>query len=149
MAKYLMVGGNPLGHEEAFAPETHSGKILRKIVQELNLNAEYFDLWTNQEEENKGVISEEKGLALVDFYQNSWQIIALGTFVFTAIRLSRWKYLCELDVHRIIYLPHPASRNPRDIAKLKYGLEDLEKLAEHGSESIVFQDILPAKMGST
>jgi CO dehydrogenase nickel-insertion accessory protein CooC1 len=47
------------GFEEPFHPKTTSGRILRKIVNELKINPIYFDLWRTKEEENSRKLSSK------------------------------------------------------------------------------------------
>lgn len=114
--KVLLIGGYPRGHERPFDPATVSGKRLRRMVEEVGLDAGYLDLWESEQEERKGKI-DRYTLSVINHHQsNAVRCVALG----------RWIQKC-LTAHGITvpYLPHPASRRRVDREKLREGLEML------------------------
>lgn len=46
----ILISGYPKGYSEPFHIKTTSGRILRKIVSELQLESVYFDLWNSKED---------------------------------------------------------------------------------------------------
>jgi hypothetical protein len=112
--KLVLIGGHPKGYEEPFHIKTKSGRILRKITDELRLNPLFFDLWDNQAEEDSRTLKGDTKKKLEEFTENKFVIIALGRYIEKVIIDSGYK---------CIYLPHPASRDAKYLKKLKCGLE--------------------------
>ncbi len=115
--KIVLIGGHPKGFNIPFHVKTKSGKILRKITNELKLNPIFFDLWENQKEENSRVITNLKNKKLVNFIKNDYSLIALGRYIEKAVVNEGYK--CA-------YLPHPASRDTKYLKILKNGLAKLK-----------------------
>lgn len=114
--KIVLIGGHPKGFKEPFDIKTKSGRILRKITSELNINPIFFDLWNDQKEEDARVISKKTHKELSDFVKKDYILIALGRYIEKAIIDSG--YQCK-------YLPHPASRDYKYIKLLKQGLKNV------------------------
>ena len=114
MPKLLLIGGYPKGFAEPFHPATKSGRILRDILRRNNIEAEFLDLWNNENEEKKSEIRSNKIVEILEFKENGFEIIALGKHVHNCI--SRQSNI------PIRYLPHPASRKTKDRRKLEAGL---------------------------
>jgi hypothetical protein len=120
--KVLLIGGYPKYSLEPFSELTVSGSRLRKMVDELGLEAEYFDLWKNRAEELDGTVSDETLNRLREFIAQGYTLVALGGWVQERLR----KY----DPGRkIVGLPHPASRRRVDLVRLK---ESLRLLRDKG-----------------
>ena len=112
--KLVLVGGHPKGYSEPFSRETHSGKILHSILDDLHIKPVLIDIYTDESAEKRDYIEPqiiEKLKALSGFCK----IVALGRFVYVA--------LLKRGIHAI-YLPHPASRG-RYVGVLKRRLEIL------------------------
>lgn len=112
--KIILVGGHPKGFDEPFHPKTASGRILRKIVQELKMSPVFFDLWKNQQEEDSRIISEEIIKKLLKYEKSGYQIISLGRYI--------EKALSDNNINSY-YLPHPASRDRKYVDILRSGLK--------------------------
>jgi hypothetical protein len=112
--KIVLVGGHPKGFPEPFNIKTKSGKVLRKIVSDIDIDPIFFDLWENQEQQDNGIISSEIKEKIKVFNKNGYIIVALGRFAEKALNES------SLDCN---YLPHPASRDAKFIKQLKSGLK--------------------------
>jgi len=54
--KIVLIGGYPKGFDEPFHIKTKSGKILRKITNDLNMNPIFFDLFIKYWPNYKGKI---------------------------------------------------------------------------------------------
>jgi hypothetical protein len=115
--KIVLIGGHPKGFEEPFDIRTKSGKILRKITSELNIDPIFFDLWNNQKEEDTRIISSSTHKKLSNFIKNGYTLIVLGRYIEKAVTDSGYK--CK-------YLPHPASRDHKYIGLLRQGLMELK-----------------------
>ena len=80
--RLLFVGGHPKGHDEAFSVKTHSGRMLRGIVgllqADYDFDADYFDVWENQREEDRGEIYPSEIVALRRWAGEGVHIIPLG-----------------------------------------------------------------------
>ena len=116
--KCLLIGGYPKGHERPFDSRTLSGQRLRRMVEEVGLDASYLDLWTTEQDERKGEI-DPFIISIIKHHQhNGVQCIALG----------RWVQECLVSHGLALrYLPHPASRRRVDREKLRTGLERFSK----------------------
>jgi alkanesulfonate monooxygenase SsuD/methylene tetrahydromethanopterin reductase-like flavin-dependent oxidoreductase (luciferase family) len=120
--KLLLVGGNPKGYEEAFDPETLSGRRLRAIVKQVGADAEYLDLWADAKEEREESFSEEKFWKIwVAEYEDGRTVIGLGRKVAKA--LEHWSFMGPRPFD-FVPLPHPASRRPIDWKRLREGLAE-------------------------
>ncbi|HDL02275.1 MAG TPA: hypothetical protein ENH20_00400 [Candidatus Pacearchaeota archaeon] len=108
----LLIGGYPKGHDIPFHPNTRSGKILRKIIKENNLNPKIINLWENDKQEKTAIIST-KIIDSINLLKPNHHIVALGRWQKKA--LIKHKIKCT-------YLPHPASWQPLDRPKLIKGL---------------------------
>jgi hypothetical protein len=115
--KIVLIGGHPKGFKEPFDIRTKSGKILRKMTSELNINPVFFDLWDNQKEEDTRIISPATHKKLSSFVKKDYTLIVLGRYIEKAVTDSG--YECK-------YLPHPASRDHKYIKLLKQGLANLK-----------------------
>lgn len=124
----ILVGGNPLGYSIPFHPETKSGKVLRGIVKEVGLNAQYFDIWKNPKQEYESLLDSDILRRLIRYQKAGWTIVALGSKVQAAMKQytrwseDRWDYENTLSY---VSLPHPAARRPEDIVKLREGLLEI------------------------
>lgn len=116
--KIVLIGGYPKGFSEPFHPKTTSGRILRKIVDELKINPVYFDLWNNKQEEDSRKLSNKTKNNLLEFNKNQYTLISLGRYI--------EKVLTDNNINSI-YLPHPASRDKKYVELLKSGLNDIIK----------------------
>lgn len=114
--KIILIGGHPKGYEEPFHPKTVSGRILRKIVDEVNINPIYFDLWKNQEEEDSRILSKDIINELNNFIKKKYILISLGKYIEKTLKDN------GIDSK---YLPHPASRDKKYVEVLKEGLRNL------------------------
>lgn len=117
--KIVLIGGHPKGFDEPFDVRTRSGKILRKITDELRIKPIFFDLWRNQAEMEAGKIEYAVINRLIKFKKSKHTLIALGRFTEIALRES------EIECK---YLPHPASRDAKYIKQLRDGLAILSTL---------------------
>lgn len=115
--KIVLIGGYPNGFDIPFHPKTRSGMRLRKIVQGLNINPIYFDLWTNEKEENERILLKATKKSLDAFARENTKMIALGRYIEEFLIKNNYK--CE-------YLPHPASRDKKFITQLEVGLARLK-----------------------
>jgi hypothetical protein len=111
----LLIGGYPKGYDIPFHKKTRSGKILRKIIEENKINAKLLNLWGNEEQETKAIISQEI-INQINSFRKTHHIVALGRHQEKA--LIKHKTKCT-------YLPHPASWQPQDRKKLTEGLINL------------------------
>lgn len=118
MKKIVLIGGYPKGFSEPFHIKTKSGKILRKIADDLKICPIFFDLWNNQKEEDSRKLKPSVKNKLDEFKRNNHILIALGRYIEKAMNDN--KYSC-------IYLPHPASRDKKYITVLKNGLAKISK----------------------
>lgn len=116
MEKIVLIGGYPKGFDEPFHIKTKSGRVLKKILGELKINPELFNLWRNQKEEDSRIFSKSTKSSLDNYRHREYKIIALGRYIEKALKDNNYK--CE-------YLPHPASRDIKYIKALKEGLSDL------------------------
>lgn len=114
--KVLFIGGYPRGHERPFDPATLSGKRLRRMVEEIGLDAGYLDLWESEQEERQGKIDNYTISVINHHRSHSAHCVALGRWV------QKCLATCGVTVP---YLPHPASRRRVDREKLRKGLESL------------------------
>lgn len=112
--KIVLIGGYPKGFNEPFHPKTTSGRILRKIVGELELKPSYFDLWKNEQEECSRQLSAEIIIKLKEFERKKYTLISLGRYIEKVLTDNKIKS------H---YLPHPASRDKKYVELLKSGLK--------------------------
>lgn len=115
----VLIGGYPKGFHEAFHIKTKSGKVLRGILNKLDFKPVLFNLWKNQEEENARVLKDFTKKQLNEFIKNDFVLIALGRYIEKSLRDN------QFDCY---YLPHPASRNIKDIKTLEKGLLKLSSL---------------------
>ncbi|MEI6528543.1 MAG: hypothetical protein WCO10_02630 [bacterium] len=109
----VLIGGHPKGYEIPFHPKTRSGKIIRKLANEIGIEPEYFDLWDNQKEEDSRVLSSKTLKRLKKIQRDKTRIIALGRYIEKVLIDNG--YGCH-------YLPHPASRDKKYLEILKKGL---------------------------
>lgn len=112
--KLLLIGGYPKGYDEPFHIKTVSGRILRKIVHELDFEPVYFDLWKTKEEEDSRILDISTKNKLKKFKSDGYILISLGKYI--------EKVLTENDIDSE-YLPHPASRDKKYIDMLRAGLK--------------------------
>ncbi len=126
LMKALLVGGNPEGYTQPFDERTRSGRVLRKIVREVGLDAMYLDLFPNPRDEQKGHVTNSK-LWKITFegFDNGREIVALGHFVVLAIKRNE-RHFPQILPH-LVYLPHPACRNKAAIERLRTGLRTIAK----------------------
>ena len=114
----LLIGGYPKGYDVPFHPDTRSGKILRKIILEHNIDAKIMDIWDDEEQEKAAVIYSDI-IDVISDASGDCHIVALGRWVENA--LIRHNIKC-------IYLPHPASWQPNDRPRLISGLIELNSV---------------------
>jgi len=107
----VLIGGNPKGFNEAFHPNTFSGKRLRRLLTELDLNCKLCDMTKNTND----VPSPQEITKLKKELQGC-KIVFLGRFVERHLR----KHFPDG-----VYLPHPASRRKTDLQRLEDGLRNL------------------------
>lgn len=113
----LLVGGYPKGHIIPFDFKTHSGRILRTMLDRIGRDPVIIDLWNSAEEEKAGIVSEEKRAMIATCLEVEGRVIALGKHVHERLRF----YFANEE--RIEYLPHPASRRKASLEKLEAGLK--------------------------
>jgi hypothetical protein len=114
----ILIGGYPKDYSEPFHIKTTSGRILRKIVSELQLKPVYFDLWNSKEEEDSRAISVETIKKLNKFKSKGCRLISLGRYIEKALSDNGIKSE---------YLSHPASRDKKYIVVLRNGLARIQK----------------------
>lgn len=114
--KIALIGGYPKGFYEPFHIKTTSGRILRKIVNELRIEPIYFDLWETKEEEDLGKLSTKTKRKLREFEKGGYILISLGKYI--------EKVLIDNNI-KSQYLPHPASRDKKYIDILKSGIKSV------------------------
>jgi len=117
MKKVVLIGGHPKGYDKPFHIKTKSGKVLRKILNDLNINSEIFNLCRNQFEEDSRVLSKYKKVKIKKYANEKYKVVALGRYIEKVIKDSGFN--CE-------YLPHPASRDKKYINQLRNGLSKLK-----------------------
>lgn len=119
--KALLVGGNPRGHRIPFHPKTRSGRILRRLVQETNLDVKYLNLFPNPNAEKRGYVPD-KVLWKIAFegFEEGRTVVALGRVVQAAIKRNHSHFPQALPP--ILYLPHPACRSKAAMRRLRAGL---------------------------
>jgi len=113
MKKIILIGGYPKGFAEPFHVKTRSGKILRKITDDLKISPIFFDLWNNKKEENSRKLKLVTKKKLIKFIGKDYILVALGRYI--------EKVLVGKNIS-CFYLPHPASRDKKYIYALKSGL---------------------------
>ncbi len=113
MKKLILIGGHPKGFSEPFHIKTRSGKILRKITDDLKIRPVFFDLWDNQQDEDSRILKTSTKNKLSKFIKDKYILVALGRYIEKAI--TDGGYSCT-------YLPHPASRDKKYVNDLKKGL---------------------------
>ncbi len=111
--KLVLIGGYPKSFEEPFHIKTRSGRVLRKITDDLNIKPEFFDLWKNKKEEGARVLSNKTISRLKKLITSDYKLVALGRYMEEA--LIKNNLVCE-------YLPHPASRDKKFLLQLQNGL---------------------------
>ncbi|MEX2436795.1 MAG: hypothetical protein WD471_01365 [Candidatus Paceibacterota bacterium] len=116
--KLVLIGGYPKGFDEPFHIKTTSGRILRKIVDEVELDPIYFDLWSNKKEEDSRVISNKTKKKLKEFESKGYTLVSLGRYI--------EKVLLDNKI-KSHYLPHPASRDKKYVDLLREGLRSKRK----------------------
>ncbi|MDG6918299.1 MAG: hypothetical protein JRN62_02530 [Nitrososphaerota archaeon] len=121
MSSALLVGGYPKGHAEPFHPKTLSGARLRHIVADLELDAQYYDVWANARQEEAKHVSSRAAARIKKAHKEGRVIVALGRHVFGA--LTGCPGLAGIP---IIYLPHPACRTIGDLLALRNGLREIK-----------------------
>jgi len=112
--KIVLIGGYPKGFEEPFHIKTRSGRVLHKIVDNLEITPKFFDLWTNKEEEDSRILPNNTILTLKKLITDGYILIALGKYIEKT--LIENNFVCE-------YLPHPASRDKKFLIRLQNGLK--------------------------
>lgn len=126
--KTILIGGYPKGFDEPFHIKTTSGRILRKIVDEINaekprvkshkkglfIDPIYFDLWKTKVEEDARKLDPKIKKQLQKFISDGYLLISLGKYI--------EKVLTDNGIISE-YLPHPASRDKKYIDILKAGLK--------------------------
>ena len=113
----ILIGGHPKGFEKPFHAKTKSGRVLRKMIGEPTKDVfQFFDLWENQKQQDKGKVDKLVKRKLNNFLKKNHTLVALGKFTETA--------LVENGI-KCTYLPHPASRRQKDVLKLKKNLKKL------------------------
>ncbi len=117
--KIILIGGYPKGYNEPFHIKTKSGKILRKITEDLKICPTFFDLWDTQKEEESRKLKNSTKNKLSKFIKNNCRLIALGRYIEKAVTNNGYK--CT-------YLPHPASRDKKYVNILKKGLKEIAKI---------------------
>lgn len=107
--RLFFIGGQPKGEPEPFSVNTHSGRILRRIVAELkefyDFDVQYFDLWKTEKEETVGRISALRRRVLTEKMRAGWHIVPLGHYVHERLQRAKWAF---------DYYPHPA-RNGKQL----------------------------------
>lgn len=116
MNKIVLIGGYPKGYDEPFHIKTTSGRVIRKIVDELKIDPIYFDLWDSKEEEDSRKLGVKTKKKLLEFEQQKFVLISLGKYI--------EKVLTENKI-TTQYLPHPASRDKKYVEMLKVGLKSI------------------------
>jgi len=111
--KIVLIGGYPKGFKEPFHIKTKSGRVLHKITDDLNIKPEFFDLWKNKEEEDARVLSNKTISMLKKLITSDYKLVALGRYIEEV--LIKNNLICE-------YLPHPASRDKKNLLQLQNGL---------------------------
>jgi hypothetical protein len=125
----VLIGGYAKCFPEPFSGSTHSGKLLRKMVSDVGLgDVIFFDLWESERQERVGYVFTETRRRLLEYQKEGRQLVALGLRVFNALAV------CE-ELREVIYFPHPASRRPEDLRRLKKGLERLKRIQDGGMTS--------------
>lgn len=120
MQQIVLIGGHPNGLEYPFHETTRSGKIIRKLVEKLEITDKviYFDIWRDQKEEDTGIIQDfAVSMKLHEFICKNYILVALGVKVRKAMRYE------EIDT---VNLPHPTSRTRTLRLQLEKGLEKLK-----------------------
>ena len=135
--KILFVGGNPKGWDEPFDLRTHSGQVLRGIVNELGIDAHYLDLWDNPEMEEKyPKVTKAKYREIYEEVEDGYLAVPLGRKVKRAImECDAWFSPFPITVFIKTFLPHPASRRAADIKALKDGLASISTAKSTPKES--------------
>lgn len=103
--KSLLIGSHPKGYLEPFHPETHSGRILRKLIGDRVETFVFFDLWADEIEQKSNTLTTKTRLELSKHIACGYRLIALGRVVQKALSTYDFPYTC---------LPHPASRRNND-----------------------------------
>lgn len=131
--KVLFIGGQAKGWSEAFSEHTKSGKILRGIVKELNIDAEYLDIWENADmERDWPYITEDKYDQIYEYREDGYDVVVLGGKVKKAImKCNFWHSPMPLTVFVDAFLPHPASRRGTD--DLREGIANV--IADRGPDT--------------
>ena len=98
--------------------------VLRRLVEETELDAKYLDLFPNPSAEKRGYVPD-RVLWKIAFegFEEGREIVALGRFVEAAIKRNR-SHFPQILPH-IVYLPHPAYRNMETINRLWAGLLEI------------------------
>lgn len=116
MNQILLIGGQPKGFKEPFSRETHSGKVLHRILEKYQAEDHVYlaDIWdTPEQEQNRefipGIIESLWSIAL-----NWYPPIALGKYQYEFLK----PHLPDLR-----YLPHPASRSQAKLQELDTGIK--------------------------
>ena len=109
----LLIGGQPKGFDEPFDIRTHSGKILRPMLEESGRPWMLLDLWNNQKEERKGEINSFARAMILAALDYKYDVFVLGRYQQTRLE--------KAGIH-LPYLPHPSSRRSKDRAILRQTL---------------------------
>lgn len=116
----ILVGSHPKGYDVPFHPKTHSGRILRSILQDSLSSVKLYDLWNDDNETAQGILSRETVRELQGYHASGRTVIALGRTVERT--LTRYRI-----PHR--YAPHPSCRRKTDRERLRAVLhEELMKI---------------------
>lgn len=113
--KIVLIGGNPKGFDIPFHPSTRSGKILRDMIDKIELKCELVNMTINSDDVPTG----NELMSLYRKYKDFDVIVFLGRFV---ERECKWYF------NKGVYLPHPASRRKKDLERLEKGLKKLKGL---------------------
>jgi len=127
-----IVGGYPKGHDIPFHPSTHSGRMLRTILDRIGRDPVIIDLWKNAEEEKEGKLPDNMASMIGSCMDVGGRIVCLGKHVYSVV-----SYAFD-GMSAIEYAPHPASRNPKS-------LETLEKILASYPRRWCLQPICPRR----
>ena len=109
--KIALIGGNPKGFLEPFDPKTLSGRRLRRLIAESDLDCRLCDMTKNTND-----VPSSQEIANLKKDLEGYKIVFLGRFV---------EHQLREHFPQGIYLPHPASRRKTDQQKLEDGLRNL------------------------
>ena len=107
----LILGEHDKGKGIPFHPSTVSGRRLRKMLEDLNLNARLENIYSIDGNGNCTLNSLPE-------MHGSDTVVALGKIVAD---------LCRRQGIEAIYLPHPAARQQKQLEKLRAGLAAIKQ----------------------